>query len=492
MRLVDSAGNKSYVYMGDRWRVGQLSDSRYVWLPMNLDEINKKAEMTFTTGWKLKAETGSVQLPQSYLVSRNKPASINKTGDIQGIEKANDGIAYNLSLRGDSTHYFGGFDAPYEYTVDLGDKYDLSRIDIAFRMFNGSEMYQKYKVHASNDNNNWTELYDGTANNWAAFNSSKLDGRYRYIKLIVNEVRNVHNGNLSNGWGHGLVEVEVYAKSAEPYVMTPPTTDSNAGTYDYPKKVKLSHPVDGAAIYYTLDGSEPSGVPSDTNRLYTGPIALPIGETTIKALAVVDGESSQVIEVPFVVVLDLTVLSNAIDNAQAIHDAAVEGALIGQYAEGSKAMLQTAIDSAKALLMEDTPELSSIEATLLHLLDAVQAFKALVVLPPKGDLNGDGHLGAEDLHLLISTYYGKSEANSEWELYKIADWNGDGVIDIEDLRGIAKQIRNEAQNEEQNEEHIKETVKEQNEEQDEETSKEQDEIHDQEQNELQHEAPIQE
>lgn len=491
MRLVDSNGNKSYVYMGDRWRVGQLSDSRYVWLPMNLDEINKKAEMTFTTGWKLNAETGSVQLPQSYLVSRNKPASINKSGNIQGIEKANDGIAYNLSLWGDSTHYFGGFDAPYGYTIDLGDKYDLSRIDIAFRMFNGSEMYQKYKIHGSNDNNIWTQLYDGTGNNWAAFNSSKLDGRYRYIKLIVDEVRNVHNGNLSNGWGHGLVEVEVYAKSAEPYVLTPPTTDSNAGTYDYPKKVKLSHPVDGAAIYYTLDGSEPSDVPSDTNRLYTGPIALPIGETTIKALAVVDGESSQVIEVPFVVVLDLTVLSNAIDNAQAIHDAAVEGVLIGQYAEGSKAMLQTAIDSAKALLVEDTPELPSIEAALLHLLDAVQAFKALVVLPPKGDLNGDGHLGAEDLHLLISTYYGKSEANSEWELYKIADWNGDGVIDIEDLRGIAKHIRNEAQNEEQGEEQIEETVKEQNDEQNEETSNEQNEDHNQEQNELQHETPVQ-
>ncbi len=449
MRLVDSNGNKSFVYMGDRWRASQLSDSRYIWLPMTLDESNQTASMTYTTGWKLNAEDGSVQLPQTYLVSRGKTATITNN-DQTDIAKTNDGIAYSLSTTGDSTHYFGGLVGPYEYTVDLGDKYDLSRIDVAYRLYNGSEMYHKYKIYASNDGQNWTQLYDGTANNWVGFNSSKLDGRYRYVKLDVLEVRRADNNALSNNWGSGLVEVEVYAKSAEPYVLTPPTTDANAGTYDYPKKVKLSHPVDGAAIYYTLDGSDPSDVPSDTNRLYTGPIALPIGETTIKALAVVDGESSQVVEVPFVVVLDLSVLSNAIDNAQAIHDTAVEGVLIGQYAEGSKAMLQTAIDSAKALLVEDTPELSSIEATLLHLLDAIQAFKALVVLPPKGDLNGDGHLGAEDLHLLISIYYGKSEANSEWELYKIADWNGDGVIDIEDLRGIAKHIRNEAQNEEQN------------------------------------------
>ncbi|MHA7964525.1 chitobiase/beta-hexosaminidase C-terminal domain-containing protein [Paenibacillus sp. CAU 1782] len=456
MRLVDSNGNKSFVYMGDRWRASQLSDSRYVWLPMTLDEAKQTASMTYTTGWKLNAEDGSVQLPQTYLVSRGKSSTITGNTDVlKDIAKANDGIAYSLSTSGDSTDYFGGLVGPYEYTIDLGDKYDLSRIDVAYRLYNGSEMYHKYRIHASNDGQTWTQLYDGTANNWVGFNSSKLDGRYRYVKLEVVEVRRANNNALSNNWGSGLVEVEVYAKSPDAFVLTPPTADSNAGTYDYPKKVKLSHPVDGARIYYTLDGSDPSDVPSDTNKLYTGPIALPIGETTIKALAVVDGESSQVIEIPYVVVLDLSVLSNAIDSAQALHDAAVEGTLIGQYAEGSKATLQAAIDSAKPLLSEVSPELSNIEATLLQLLDAIQAFKALVVLPPKGDLNGDGHLGTEDLRLLVSIYYGKSEANSDWELYKAADWNGDGIIDIEDLRGIAKQIQNPIPNavlnEEQNE-----------------------------------------
>jgi|GEM_PF-1454521 len=213
MKLTNADGENTYVYMGDRWRAGQLSDSRYVWLPITLNEAEQTASITYTTGWKLDATTGNVQFPEVHLVSGGKPATITNNDAVQGIEKANDGIEYNLNVSGDSTHFFGGLVAPYEYTIDLEANYDLSRIDVAYRLYNGSEMYHGYQIFGSQDNVDWAELANNNANTWAGFNSDQLSGQYRYVKLKVNSVRNVHNNNLSNGWGSGLVEVQVYANS---------------------------------------------------------------------------------------------------------------------------------------------------------------------------------------------------------------------------------------------------------------------------------------
>ncbi|RAV05168.1 hypothetical protein DQG13_04100 [Paenibacillus sp. YN15] len=316
MKLVNEKGEKTYVYMGDRWRSSQLSDSRYVWLPITFDETEHTASITFTTGWKLNAATGNVQLPQAYLVSQGKSATfVNGDGNtVAGIEKANDGIEYSLSTSGDSTHFFGGLAAPYEYTVDLGAVYDLSRMDVAYRLYNGSEMYHRYQIFGSNDNNNWTELVNNSTNMWAGFNSDKLSGRYQYVKLKVNEVRRVNNNALSNGWGSGLVEVQVYANSADPFALTPPSADVEAGTYTSPKQVTLSHAVKDARIYYTLDGS----APTSASTLYTAPIALPLGESTLKAVAVVDGATSAVLEKSYTVTIDRSVLAAAIAAAQTL------------------------------------------------------------------------------------------------------------------------------------------------------------------------------
>src|SRR5690606_27221432 len=97
---------------------------------------------------------------------------------------------------------------------------------------------------------------------------------------------------LSNDWGSGLVEVEIYAHSPEPYVLTPPIADLESGKYPYPQTVTLSHPASDVRIYYTLDGSEPDL----TSRLYTEAITLPLGESILRAIAVVDDEVSSVLE----------------------------------------------------------------------------------------------------------------------------------------------------------------------------------------------------
>ncbi|MDQ1004518.1 hypothetical protein QFZ28_005058 [Neobacillus niacini] len=275
MKLTKPDGSNSYVYMGDRWRPSQLSDSRYVWLPIAFNEAEHNASATFTTGWKLNAETGDVQFPKVELISEGKPATITNNDSVTGIEKANDGITYNLNTWGDTSHFFGGLVAPYEYTIDLGEVYDLARIDVAYRLYNGSEMYHRYQIFGSSDNKNWTELVNNNTNMWAGFTSDKLNGNYRYVKLKVNEVRRVNNNALSNGWGSGLVEVQVYSNvdntppetTAE---MNPAKPDGENGWYKNPVTVTLSATDTKPGVestFYSLDGGT-------TWETYTAPFVV--------------------------------------------------------------------------------------------------------------------------------------------------------------------------------------------------------------------------
>ena len=51
---------------------------------------------------------------------------------------------------------------------------------------------------------------------------------------------------------------------------------------------------EGATIYYTTDGSEPDV--QNAEQAYSGPVSLPVGETTVKAIAVKNGMASDVVE----------------------------------------------------------------------------------------------------------------------------------------------------------------------------------------------------
>ncbi|RIX59528.1 hypothetical protein D3P08_05135 [Paenibacillus nanensis] len=262
MKLTSADGSNAYVYMGDRWRSSQLSDSRYVWLPITFDQAEHTARVAYTPGWKLDAATGNVQIPALTLVSQGKNATVTNNDAVTGIEKANDGYAFNLRTSGDGTHFFGGLAAPYDYTMDLGAEYDLARIDVAYRLYNGSEMYHRYQIFGSTDNESWTLLVDNSTNMWAGFNSDKLSGRYRYVKLKVNEVRRVNNNALSNGWGSGLVEVQIYSAAAD---QTPPTTidDAPEGWVNQDVVVTLQAEDDESDVTLTLftvnGGPEQSG-----------------------------------------------------------------------------------------------------------------------------------------------------------------------------------------------------------------------------------------
>ncbi|TXK76979.1 hypothetical protein FU659_24030 [Paenibacillus sp. N3.4] len=145
------------------------------------------------------------------------------------------------------------------------------------------------------------------------------------------------------------------------------------------------------------------------------------------------------VSITYVISVDKTVLNNAISNAQSIHDSAVEGSGDGQYPAGSKGVLQSAIERAKAVANNTAASKEEVNTAVTDLNAAISAFTASIITRVPGDLNGDSKVTIGDL-AIVARYYGTSSADPDWDLYKFADLNHDGKIDIEDLAIVARVI----------------------------------------------------
>ncbi|MFC3802201.1 X2-like carbohydrate binding domain-containing protein [Cohnella sp. GCM10012308] len=84
---------------------------------------------------------------------------------------------------------------------------------------------------------------------------------------------------------------------------------------------------------------------------------------------------------------DTTALLAAIQSAQDLHDLAVEGDAQGQYPAGSKAVLNTAINAARAIANQDASTQTDVDNALAGLNTAVQTFVQGVVGINKSVLN---------------------------------------------------------------------------------------------------------
>lgn len=208
MTLAKADGTPQYIYMGDRWNSKKLGSSSYVWLPLQID--GESAALTFTPEWSLDADTGEVSVPSVDLVSERKPVVATTAGTGYPASAANDGIVINTSSSGDNTNYYLPTSVPYSWQVDLGEQRDLSRIDLSFRSYNGSESYSGYTVSGSNDGTTWKRLVNESDNRTVGFKSNALSGSFRYVSVSVSNVVNDHNGSAA-AWAAGLVEVQVYA-----------------------------------------------------------------------------------------------------------------------------------------------------------------------------------------------------------------------------------------------------------------------------------------
>ena len=117
-------------------------------------------------------------------------------------------------------------------------------------------------------------------------------------------------------------------------IVGAPTVNLAAGTYTENQSVTLTSSAEGATIYYTTDGSEPTitgGVPAGTTAVYTAPIAVTGTEgesitTTIKAIAVKDRMQNSSVE-KFTYTIQIPVPKYEVN--------VTNGSGSGNYAQGS-------------------------------------------------------------------------------------------------------------------------------------------------------------
>lgn len=98
-----------------------------------------------------------------------------------------------------------------------------------------------------------------------------------------------------------------------------PTFSPAQGTYNQVQNVALSCATAGATIYYTTDGS----TPFPTSTRYTSPIAVN-SSMTIKAIAVKDGQSSEVATASYAIEILHSVTVNVSDGTDPVSGATVK------------------------------------------------------------------------------------------------------------------------------------------------------------------------
>lgn len=128
-------------------------------------------------------------------------------------------------------------------------------------------------------------------NTWAPYYHNDYD--YVDVSLTAG-MHTLRVTSMSSQWVFDCIEI--VSQSEAPAAPAKPTFSPAAGTYTSSQNVSISCSTAGAEIRYTLNGSTPTA----TSALYTSPIA--INETTtIKAIAIKDGQSSSVATAAYVI-----------------------------------------------------------------------------------------------------------------------------------------------------------------------------------------------
>lgn len=215
--IEDTTGHRQYIYMGDRWKPGQLRNSSCVWLPLNIN-IDENSDwkvnisMNYLPKWNFDASDGTVVIPVSILVSEGKPLTSTIPGtDLHPLSQAVDGIVDTDNTWGNSNYYgLSQAKLPFTMQMDMEAVYDLSRMDLTTRLVNGSETYYKYIVEGSIDGKTWMKVLDESDNSMVGFRSNPLSGFYRYLRITVSNIIDQKNGADAT-WAAGIVEWQVYA-----------------------------------------------------------------------------------------------------------------------------------------------------------------------------------------------------------------------------------------------------------------------------------------
>lgn len=193
------------------------------------------------------------------------------------------------------------------YTGTVFEPGDDVKGDIARAYFYMVTCYQdKISSWASNnvfDGNTYPGLTDWTLQmmmEWSA-NDPVDDVERARNQAIYNKQRNRnpfidYPGLEEYVWGTKTTVAFDYTNYVPVTIVAVPTFSLAGGTYTTEQNVTLACATSGASIYYTTDGTEPSS----SSTLYEGAITIST-TTTLKAIAIKNGVSSEVAEAVYTI-----------------------------------------------------------------------------------------------------------------------------------------------------------------------------------------------
>ena len=155
----------------------------------------------------------------------------------------------------------------------------------------------KLNVYGSSDGNYWTLIkgVEVSASSYGNYTSNiSADKGYTSFKLDVAGDNQIRIKSMSITY---IIDNSI-TKIASPTLPTSCTFMEDS------KTIAITNNTDGATIYYTTDGSEPS---ADNGTKYESPFTI-TETTTVKAIAVKEGESSDIVEATYTKIVPECVL----------------------------------------------------------------------------------------------------------------------------------------------------------------------------------------
>lgn len=208
----------SYAMLPDRWSANwspAAPPNRELCLPISFPQGEAGyARYHFYRTVQYAGQGASIAGDQAFfgvqsgnILSRSQPLTATPSGG-SNLALANDGVENN------STGYFTPAGVPFNLTVDLGTTYEITQVDLATKMVQGSETYYQYTVVGSVDGTTFEQIYSQENNTDVGFSPSYVNGRYRYVGVSVTHIINTHNGHEAD-WAAGVRELTVYGSALE-------------------------------------------------------------------------------------------------------------------------------------------------------------------------------------------------------------------------------------------------------------------------------------
>lgn len=191
--------------------------------------------------------------------------NVTKDGDVITLTNANgDALGYSSS-----TNFAGNTNIEWNIALETSEEGALIPNYTGFVITNGT-----------------------TTNRGIAKNSNDKFGAYA-------------TSNISNPDYNFFLDLFVYGGSVTPTVATP-VFSMASGTYYETIEVEITCATEGATIYYTTDGSDPT----EDSEIYEEPIVVE-SDMTIKAVAMMEGyDNSGIASASYVIITDVEVLVN--------------------------------------------------------------------------------------------------------------------------------------------------------------------------------------